>query len=99
MKSKQKLDWPVFIISGGFLILFIVLSFINSDMVGNGINKLFSLSAELFGAYWQVLLLLNFIIGLVLAFSKYGKVKLGNMDKPKYSFFRLGLDDFSNITC
>lgn len=87
MKSKQNLDWPVFIISGGFLILFIVLSFINSDMVGNGIDKLFSLSAELFGAYWQVLLLLNFIIGLVLAFSKYGKVKLGNMDKPKYSFF------------
>ncbi|WP_068676319.1 BCCT family transporter [Oceanobacillus sp. Castelsardo] len=87
MKSKQKLDWPVFILSGGFLILFIVLSFINSDMVGSGIDKLFSLSAEFFGAYWQVLLLLNFLIGLGLAFSKYGKVKLGNMDKPKYSFF------------
>ncbi|WP_085993539.1 BCCT family transporter [Oceanobacillus senegalensis] len=86
-KKKVKLDWPVFIISGGFLIGFIILSFINSDMVGNTISTLFDLSAELFGAYWQVLLLLNFAIGLVLAFSKYGKVKLGNMDKPKYSFF------------
>src|SRR5690606_18206208 len=44
-------------------------------------------SADVFGAYWQILLLLNFGIGLVLAFSKYGKVKLGNQDKPKYSFF------------
>jgi glycine betaine transporter len=87
VKSKQKLDWPVFILSGGFLILFIILSFINSDMVGTGIDKLFSLSAEIFGAFWQVLLLLNFVIGLMLAFSKYGKVRLGNMDKPKYSFF------------
>lgn len=87
MKSKQKLDWPVFIISGGFLILFIVLSFINNEMVGNTITTLFDYSAELFGAYWQVLLLLNFLIGLGLAFSKYGKVRLGNMDKPKYSFF------------
>ncbi|RKQ33250.1 BCCT family transporter [Oceanobacillus halophilus] len=86
-KKKVKLDWPVFIISGGFLILFIILSFINSDMVGSTISSLFDLSANLFGAYWQILLLLNFLIGLGLAFSRYGKVKLGKMDKPKYSFF------------
>ncbi|MEC5425451.1 BCCT family transporter [Virgibacillus sp. C22-A2] len=87
-KKKIKLDWPVFIISGGFLIVFIVLSFINNEMVGNGISTLFTYSADLFGAYWQVLLLANFFIGLVLAFSKYGKVRLGNQDKPKYSNFR-----------
>ncbi|CDO03942.1 Glycine betaine-Na(+) symporter [Oceanobacillus picturae] len=89
MKRKsKKLDWPVFIISGGFLTAFIVLSLINSDMVGSAINNLFSYSATFFGAYWQLLLLGNFFIGIGLAISKYGKVKLGKQDKPKYSYFR-----------
>nr|WP_245301461.1 BCCT family transporter [Virgibacillus natechei] len=82
------MDWTVFIVSGGFLILFIILSFINSDMVGNGITTLFDYSAKFFGGYWQLLLLGNFFIGLFLAFSKYGKVRLGKQDKPKYSNFR-----------
>src|SRR5690625_3230995 len=57
-------------------------------MVGNAITTLFNYSAEWFGAYWQVLLLGNFFIGIGLAVSKYGKVKLGKQDKPKYSYFR-----------
>lgn len=90
MRSKKgkRLDWPVFIVSGGFLILFIILSFMNSDMVGSAITTLFDYSADWFGAYWQLLLLGNFFIGIGLAISKYGKVKLGKQDKPKYSYFR-----------
>jgi choline/carnitine/betaine transport len=89
VKSYKKggLDWPVFILSSGFLIAFIVISFINSDAVDQAISVLFDYSANLFGAYWQILLLLNFLIGLVLAVSKYGKVRLGKQDKPKYSYF------------
>ncbi|ASN03537.1 BCCT family transporter [Virgibacillus necropolis] len=87
-EKKYKLDWTVFIISGGLLILFIILSFINSAMVDDAITKLFGLSADLFGAFWQLLLLGNFIIGLGLAFSKYGKVRLGNQEEPKYSYYK-----------
>lgn len=86
-KKGAKLNWPVFIVSGGFLILFVLLSFINNEMVDNAISVLFDYSAEFFGAYWQVLLLMNFLIGLGLAVSKYGKVRLGKQDKPKYSYF------------
>src|SRR5690625_423143 len=85
--KKGKLDWPVFILSSSFLIAFIVLSLINSNAVDNAINVLFDYSASIFGAYWQVLLLLNFLIGLVLAISKYGAVRLGKQDRPKYSYF------------
>ncbi|GAB3046511.1 BCCT family transporter [Virgibacillus ainsalahensis] len=85
--KKKRLDWPVFLISGGFLIAFIVLSFINNEAVGSAVNTLFAYSSDLFGAYWQLLLLGNFFIGLGLAISKYGKVKLGKQDKPKYSYF------------
>ncbi|WP_100012331.1 BCCT family transporter [Lentibacillus sediminis] len=86
--NKKKLDWPVFWISGGFLIAFIILSLINNEAVGNWVSTLFAYSSDLFGAYWQILLLANFFVGLGLAFSKYGRVKLGNQDKPKYSYFR-----------
>lgn len=88
MQRKHRLDWTVFLISGGFLILFIVLSFVNSKMVGNAITTLFDLSADIFGAYWQLLLLGNFLIGILLAFSKYGHVRLGNQKKPKYSYYK-----------
>ncbi|WP_233880105.1 BCCT family transporter [Virgibacillus halodenitrificans] len=86
--KRNKLDWPVFIFSGGFLILFILLSLVNSDMVDNAIGTLFGYAANIFGGYWQLLLLGNFFIGLYLAFSKYGRVRLGKQAKPKYSYFR-----------
>lgn len=85
--KKMQLDWPVFIVSAGFLVLFVVLSIINGEMVNNVITYLFNVSADLFGGYWQVLLLLNFFIGLGVAVSKYGKVRLGKQEEPKYSFF------------
>src|SRR5690625_2409587 len=84
----NKLDWTVFSVSGVFLLLIIILSFVNSTMVGNAITTLFDLSADVFGAYWQLLLLGNFFIGIALAFSKYGNVRLGNQEKPKYSYYR-----------
>src|SRR5690625_4150078 len=57
-------------------------------MVDHAITTLFNYSADWFGAYWQLLLLGNFFIGIGLAVSKYGKVRLGKQDKPKYSYFR-----------
>lgn len=87
-KKTKKTDWPVFYVSGGFLILFIVLSLINSSMVDKTITTLFDTSADIFGSYWQLLLLGNFFIGVFLACSKYGNVRLGNQAKPKYSYYR-----------
>ncbi|MDC3420895.1 BCCT family transporter [Aquibacillus koreensis] len=61
---------------------------IDLDMVENWINTSFSFSAKYFGAYWEVLLLANFVIGLALAFSKYGKVRLGQKSKPENGYYR-----------
>ncbi|WP_202080963.1 BCCT family transporter [Caldalkalibacillus salinus] len=90
MKLTQKLDWPVFIISGGLLFLFVILSFINSDtqLVSQWVDESFAFSVSYFGAFWQVLMLATFIIAIVLAFSRLGKVRLGNIDKPEISTFR-----------
>lgn len=40
------------------------------------------------GAFWQVLLLSTFVIAILLAVSKYGKLRMGGIDKPEISMFR-----------
>ncbi|MEK4031443.1 BCCT family transporter [Pseudobacillus sp. FSL P4-0506] len=85
---KEKVDWPVFSLSGGVLVLFVFLSVIKVDMVTKYVNMGFDLSIKYFGAYWQLLLLATFFVGATLSLSKYGKVKIGNLDKPEMSFFK-----------
>jgi glycine betaine transporter len=86
--ENSKSYGSVFWLSGSLLLLFVLVSFINVDFVTNMVNKGFGFSVKYFGAFWQVLLLGTFIIGLVLAFSKYGKVRLGGMDKQEISTFK-----------
>lgn len=88
-KSKNGIfDWPVFIISGELLLLFVMLGLINQDMITNMVNNSFAFSVKYFGSVYQIVLLGTFLIALVLGFSKYGKIKLGNMDKPEMSTFK-----------
>ncbi len=82
------MEWPVFIVSGGILLLFVIASLINPEFVSGQVNKYFGLSCKYFGAYWQWLLFLNFVIAMCLAMSKYGGVKLGNIDAPELSTFK-----------
>ena len=78
----KNMEWLVFLISGGFLLLFVVASLINSEFVSNQVNRFFGLSCTYFGAYWQWLLLLNFLIAMGLAVSRYGDVKAGQDRYP-----------------
>jgi len=82
------MEWPVFIVSGGILLLFVIASLINAEFVSGQVNKYFGLSCKYFGAYWQWLLFLNFVIAMCLAVSKYGSVRLGNVDTPELSTFK-----------
>ncbi len=90
MNTKQtgRIDWPVFGISGGALILFVILALININLVEDFVNQSFAWSAKYFGAFWQVIMLATFFVGLWLAFSKYGKIKMGGMDKPEISLYK-----------
>ena len=84
----RNMEWPVFLVSGGILLLFVIASLINAEFVSGQVNKYFGLSCKYFGAYWQWLLFLNFVIAMCLAVSKYGGVKLGNIDTPELSTFK-----------
>ncbi len=85
---RQKINWPVFLWSGGLLLMFVLISIINLEHVSNFVSTGFDLSIRYFGAYWQFLMLATFIVGAVLAASKYGKVRLGDAIKPEMSYFK-----------
>ena len=88
MFGLGNVEWPVFIVSGGVLLLFVIASLINPEFVSGQVTKYFGLSCKYFGAYWQWLLFLNFVIAMGLGISKYGSVKLGNVDVPELSTFK-----------
>ncbi|MFC7060839.1 BCCT family transporter [Halobacillus seohaensis] len=90
MKEKQngRVDWPVFIISGGALVLFVIMALINISWIETFVSTTFGWSATYFGAFWQLLMLATFFVGLWLAFSKYGKIKMGGQDKPELSTYK-----------
>ena len=88
-KSKllQGVDVPVFLMSGGFVLLFAILALWDIELMTQWVNGAFAWSTKLFGAYWQVLLLLTFGIGLYLAAGRTGRVRLGALAKPEMPTF------------
>ncbi|MDX1654308.1 MAG: BCCT family transporter, partial [Candidatus Competibacteraceae bacterium] len=83
----QGIDMPVFLISGGFVVAFVLFALLDMEGLAAVVNGAFAWSTKLFGAYWQVLLLATFFIGLGLAFSRLGRVRLGATDTPDLSTF------------
>ncbi len=81
-------DWAVFGISGGFVIAFVAMALIDIDALSALVNIGFAWSTKLFGAYWQILLFLTFFIGLGLAVSRLGAVRLGDAKTPEFSTFK-----------
>lgn len=69
-------------LSIAFIVLFIGLSVYNIDMVAGNISDGFAWTADVFGSYFQLLLLLTFIVALGVAFSPAANAKVGNLDKP-----------------
>lgn len=81
-------DIPVLLVSGGVLVLFAAFALYDIKMISAWVNSAFAFSTKLFGAYWQVLLLLTFFIGLFLSVGRTGSVVLGNMSTPEISTFK-----------
>src|SRR5690625_2696621 len=68
---KARINMFVLALSWGALTLFVLFSIIFPENIAQLVDKGFSLSITYFGAYWQLLLLATFLVGLVLSLSKY----------------------------
>jgi glycine betaine transporter len=82
------IDWPVFILSGGFLLLFVLTALFDLEFLSATVNQAFGGATALFGAYWQVLMLLTFVVALGVAVSGSGRARLGNLSAPDISTFK-----------
>lgn len=85
---SRDIDWPLFLISGGFLGAFLLAALIDIDVVSALVNTLFAWSTKAFGLYWQVLMLATFVVSLAIGFFKCGRVRLGGVtQRPDISTF------------
>ena len=82
------IDWPVFILSGGFLMLFVATAVFDIDFLSATVGQAFGGATQMFGAYWQVLMLLTFVIALGVAVSGSGRARLGNLSEPDMSTYK-----------
>ena len=87
--SRFSLGDPiVLVLSIGFIVAFLALSFYDIDLVANSISSGFAWTALVLGSYFQLLLLLTFFIAIGVALTPAAKAKIGNLDAPEMSTFK-----------
>ncbi|UTT86931.1 BCCT family transporter [Vibrio pelagius] len=86
--DKLGVSNPALWYSSGFIALFVAIALYDGELLSSLVNSGFAWSVKVFGPYWQLLLLLTFLIGLGLAAGRTGKVVLGGIDKPEMDGFR-----------
>lgn len=86
----KKLDWVTtiipFICIVALCLVFVIFPKESADTLA---SIRFFLGNE-FGSYYLLIGLGVFLCSLYMAFSRYGKIKLGNLEKPQYSNFKWG---------
>lgn len=81
-------DMPVFILSGGFIVAFVGMAMLDINVLSSLVSNGAAWASKYFGAYWQLLLLATFLVGLTLAVSQLGRVRLGGLPQPELSTFK-----------
>ena len=64
--ALQRINRPLFALSGGFILLFCLYALVDLDRLSAAVDWGFAVSAKYFGLYWQILMLATFLISLVL---------------------------------
>lgn len=80
---KQRMDWPIFAICFGVLGLIIIACLINKTAMYNAIGVCMSFIGKYFGALEMVLAICFWVGCLFVAFSKYGKIRIGGKDAKR----------------
>lgn len=78
--ENKNVDWPIFILSAGFFVLFVALCLINEDFANKIIYAAHGVIVKYTGSIMQMVFLAIWLICLAVACTKYGNVKIGGKD-------------------
>ena len=79
---------PAFRYSGGFITIFVLMAIFAEAQLATLVDVGFKWSANIFGPFWQILLLATFVIALAVGAGRTGRVILGNLPKPEMDNFK-----------
>ncbi|EGO65579.1 BCCT family transporter [Acetonema longum] len=80
---KTQMNWASFGMSSGFLFSFIIACLINRDVTYSIVKVCFDFVAGYFGGLLQVMLVVFWIIVMMIALSKCGKIRIGGKNAKK----------------
>lgn len=95
-KTKSEIDWGITILPLIIVILISVVLMAFPNQAGKILSIARDVCVNKLGFFYILLALVVLIIALVLAFSKYGSIKFGNLEKPKYKNFTWGAMIFTS---
>lgn len=98
MRAKEKshpssssfINWPLFLLTAGFVLLFCVITATNMRLLSEIVDLGFQFSTKYFGLFWQVELLINFLVSMVICCLPGSQFRMGKLQKPEFSFFQWG---------
>lgn len=86
----SKLDWVTTLIPFACILLLCAIFMIHPTQSANILESVRFFLGNRLGSYYLLIGLGVFICSLYIAFSRYGKIKLGDTEKPQYSSFKWG---------
>lgn len=79
---------PAFWYSGGFIVAFVLMAIFAEERLAKIVEVGFAWSVNIFGPFWQILLLATFVIALAVGAGRTGRVILGNLPVPEMDSFK-----------
>ncbi|WP_367567623.1 BCCT family transporter [Lacrimispora sp.] len=86
----KRLDWTTTQIPFIIVVLLCFIFIIKPTQSANALAAIRSFVGDELGSYYLLMGLFTFFCSLYMAFSRYGSIKLGNLEKPQYSYFKWG---------
>ncbi len=87
---RKQLDWITTVIPFVCILLLCILFVVFPDSSGNVISSIRYFLGDELGSCYLLIGLGMFLCSLYIAFSRYGSIRLGNLEKPRYSSFQWG---------
>lgn len=88
VKPIRIVDPGVAGVSVGALAVFVAGTLIFPDTVSRWVDAGFAAAAAWFGLYWQVLLLVTFLVAVVIALTPWARARLGGVEVPEFGRFK-----------